>query len=95
MAEDIEIVRHFGTLDEAERARRYLEDNGLQPIISDELHRRGGGDGLYALLVPASQIERADELLLEMPPLEEAEAIETLEEWEEGHDDVRQNLEED
>lgn len=95
MADEIEIVRHFATLEEAERARQYLEDNDMQPIVTDESHTRYNGDGVYALQVLGSQIEKAEQLLDELPPVEEEEAIKTMEAWEEESEEVREKYEED
>jgi hypothetical protein len=95
MPEQIETVRHYSTLDEAERARQYLEDNDLRPIVSDESHRRDASDGVYALQLPESQLDAAETLLDELEPSEEEAAVETLEDWEDESEEIREKFEQD
>jgi hypothetical protein len=93
MAEELETIKHYDTLDEADRAREYLEDENLKPVVIEEAHQRDTDTGVYALKVPDSQAEEAERLLDELPPVEEEEAVETLEDWEEESEEVRETFE--
>lgn len=92
MAEEFVILDHYGSMEDAERAKEVLEDAGLRPLIVDEAER--GNGGVYALEVPESELEEAEEMLANLEPSEEEGAVETLEEWEEESDEVRESFEE-
>ena len=82
-------VEHFDSLEDVQRAREILEDGGLEPVVVEEA--RLDADGIYALQVPETDGERAEELLeIAMRP-EEEEAMDTLAELEEESDELRES----
>lgn len=91
MAATLVTVQHYRSLDELERAREILEDAGMNPFALEEA--RGEGEGVYALQVPEDDAERAEELLENALPPEEAEAMDTLNDLEQESDELQDEYE--
>ena len=64
MSENLQVLEHFHSTDDLESAIDVLSGAGLHPAVEEEA--RGGTDGaggVYALLVPDTELEDAERLL--------------------------------
>jgi hypothetical protein len=93
MNNNLEIVQHFYSIEELERAVEILQDAGLTPWVDEEA-KRTNSHGVYALEVPESQLERA-EALLETEPSEEEGAMSMFADYERESEEVKEAYQQD
>lgn len=89
MNSNLEMVQHFYSIEDLERAVEILEDAGLTPWVDEEAHRSNGHSGVYAVHVPESQLEEA-EALLDKGVTEEEGAMSMFSDYERESDEVRE-----
>ena len=89
MNDNLEVVQHFYAIDALERAVEILQDAGLSPEVDEETHCTDFDNGVYALRVPESELEEAEELL-ELSPTGNEGAMGMFADFERESDEVRE-----
>ena len=93
MSVQFTVLRHFDTVEAAQSVRTYLEDNGISPQVFQEAARPEPSQRSFVVQVPTGDFERAEALLRDHLPMEDVEAMKTLDEWEQDHPDIGERYE--